>query len=308
MSLTRFIAILMCLAAFSCAKKPEQAAKKEEPQKKIVLEVGSTKLSGDEINVMFGQLPLEQRTRYLADKEKAKVEFIDDLAQKQLFVLAARDQKFAEQPAVHAMLDMAENSVLYSAYYREEILDKIVPEKEIRQFYDANKDRFFHPEQVHVRHILVTPRPGQQVTNSTGDDAKNEAEAKKKIDKIVADLKAGAKFEDEARMYSEDPSAAQGGELDWFARGRMVKAFDDAAFSIPQPGGIAGPIKSDFGYHLIQLLERRERTYFSYDDVRNEIQNQLANQRSDAVQKAYEKLLQDLQKRYPKKVNLENLK
>lgn len=307
MILKRCFALLLCVVALSCAKKPEQA-KKEEPPKKIVLEVGSTKLSDEEIQTMFEQLPLEQKSRYLANKEKGMQDFVTDLAEKQLFINAAKDMKLQDRPPVHATLQIAENSVLYSSYYRSEILDKVVPENEIRAFYDANKDRFFHPEQVHVRHILVTPRAGQQITNTTGDDAKTPAEAKKKIDKIVVDIKSGAKFDDEARQFSEDPSASQGGEIDWFARGRMVKPFEDAAFSIPSPGGIAGPIQTDFGYHLIQLLERRDRTYFSYEDVRNEIQNQLASQRAEVVEKAYQKLLQELQTKYPKKVNLENLK
>lgn len=307
MNLKRSLAIVLCLLAFSCNKKSEEA-KKEEPPKKIVLEVGNMKMSDEDVNLMFAQLPLEQKNRYLADKEKGKQEFVDDLAEKQLFVQAAKDQKLTDRPAVHATLEMAENSVLYSAYYRSEILDKVVPENEVRAFYDSNKDRFFHPEQVHVRHILVTPKPGQQVTNSTGDDAKTEAEAKAKIEKIIAALKSGARFEDVAKQYSEDPSAARGGEMDWFARGRMLKPFEGAAFSIPSPGGIAGPIKSEYGYHLIQLLERRDRTFFNYEDVRNEIQTQLAGQRGEAVQQAYEKLMKDLQVKYPKKINMGNLK
>lgn len=307
MNMKRFLTLFLCVVALACSKKPEQAAKKEEPPKKIVLEMGTLKLSDQDVNLMFKQLPLEQKNRYLANKDKAKQDFVEDLAEKQLFVLAARESKMPEKPETQATLEMAENSVLYSAYYRSEILDKVVPENEIRAFYDANKDRFFHPEQVHVRHILVTPRGGAKINNTTGDDAKTEAEAKKKIEKLIADLKAGAKFDDLARQYSEDPSAAQGGVMDWLSPGRTIKAFEEAAFSIPSPGQIAGPVKSEYGYHLIQLLEKRERIFFNYEDVRDEIQTQLSGQKGEQVQKAYEKLVTDLKVKYPRKITMSNL-
>lgn len=308
MKLKLVLAIAVCLFAFACNKNAQQA--KQEPPKKIVLEVGSAKLSDEDVNLMFSQLPLEQKNRYLEKKETGKQQFVNDLADKQLFVQAAKDQKLTDKPPVHAMLEMAENSVLYSAYYRAEILDKIVPEQQVRAFYDSNKERFFHPEQVKIRHILVTPRAeGQQLANSTGDDAKSPADAKAKIEKLIATLKSGAKFDEVARQYSEDPSAQNGGEMDWITRsGRLPEAFENAAFSIQKPGQVVGPVTTQYGIHLIQLLERHERTYFDYEDVRNEIQNQLAGQRGEAVQQAYEKLVKELQAKYPKKITMGNLK
>lgn len=308
MNLKRAFTILVCLLAFACGKNAQQT--KQEPPKKIVLEVGNAKLSDEDVNLMFSQLPLEQKNRYLANKETGKTQFVNDLAEKQLFVQAAKDQKLPDRPAVHVTLEMAENSVLYSAYYRSEILDKVVPEQQVRAFYDSNKERFFHPEQVRIRHILVTPRAeGQQLNNTTGDDAKNDKEAKAKIEKLIAGLKSGGKFDELARQYSEDPSAQNGGEMDWVTRsGRLPEAFENAAFSIRNPGQIVGPVTTQYGIHLIQLLERHERTYFNYEDVRDEIQNQLAGQRGTAVQQAYEKLVKELQTKYPKKISMGNLK
>jgi len=120
-------------------------------------------------------------------------------------------------------------------------------EKEINIFYQKNKEKFKMPESVHVRHILVA--------KAAGDDDKIKMGKKAKAEDLRKQLVAGADFADIAKKNSDCPSKQSGGDLGVFSRGEMVKQFEDAAFS--QEVNAIGPVvETEFGYHIIQVLER----------------------------------------------------
>ena len=100
-------------------------------------------------------------------------------------------------------------------------------------------------EQTHVRHILI------KVNEITSD-----AEAKAKIERIQDRLQTGAKFEDQAKLNSEDASSAKGGDLGWVSPGDTVPEFEEAMNKL-KIGEISGPVRTPFGWHLIQVEERR---------------------------------------------------
>ncbi|MDQ2681652.1 MAG: peptidylprolyl isomerase [Candidatus Eremiobacteraeota bacterium] len=112
-----------------------------------------------------------------------------------------------------------------------------VTDAQIKAYFDKNHAQFDKPGQVRARHILV---PSLPIAN-----------------KVEADLKAGKDFADEAKQYSTDPSSkVKGGELGFFRKGQMVPSFEAAAFTLPI-GKISAPVKSPFGYHIIQVEERQ---------------------------------------------------
>lgn len=137
---------------------------------------------------------------------------------------------------------------------------QVTPEQ-VKQYYEERRAQFQTQEERHARHILVSL--------PAGASAEQKARAKEKADKLVAQAKANPKnFAELAKKNSEDPgSAAEGGDLGFFPRGRMAKPFDDAVFSM-KPGDIVGPVETQFGYHVIQLEGVKAASGPSFDEVK----------------------------------------
>ena len=296
------------IALIGCSKSPEKTASTPaaQPKQKIVLEIGDYKVSDAELQEILKQMPVDQKVRYLGRGQKGMEELLNDIAERHIVAEAARAKRMEDDVHVQAGLLVANDSVLYSVFYRKEVLDKVVPESEIKAFYEKNKDRLLIPEQIKIRQIFVSPRPESEIKNTEGNDAKTEAEAKQKVDRILAELKNGADFASLAKKWSEDPSAANGGELPWFGKGRMVPAFEEAAFKL-NPGQISEPLKTEFGYYILKGEEKKDKVQIPYEQVRDQIQNQLATSRSDLIEKMYAKILEDLKTKYPQKLHPENL-
>lgn len=158
-------------------------------------------------------------------------------------------------------------------------------EQEILSHYKANEKLYTVPEMVRARHILVKL-------------AANEPQEKadlvlKKVQQILAEaLQPGASFEGLVQKYSEGPSVKNGGDLGFFQRGRMAKEFEDAAFNAPLKKPV-GPIRTDFGYHIIFVEERSEPKVAALEEVRDRIVEFI--KRNKRARKS-EELLADLRK------------
>jgi peptidyl-prolyl cis-trans isomerase D len=137
-------------------------------------------------------------------------------------------------------------------------------EAELQQVYAANSSRYKQPGAAHVLHILVKVDPGAP--------AAKDAEARAKAEGLVAQLRAGADFATLARANSEDPSsAANGGDMNWVDQGTTVEPFEKAIFSLPL-NQVSDPIRStEFGYHIVKVLERREESVRPFSEVRSEL-------------------------------------
>jgi peptidyl-prolyl cis-trans isomerase D len=146
-----------------------------------------------------------------------------------------------------------------------------VTEEGLRQHYEeVAPERFQAPERRRARHILI----------ESGSD---DAAAKKKADDVHAQAKAGADFAKLATQYSDDPgSKGQGGELGWATRESFVKPFSDALFAM-QVGEVSGPVKTQFGYHVIQLEEVEAPRQRGFDEVRVELETEYRNDKAQAI-------------------------
>jgi peptidyl-prolyl cis-trans isomerase D len=144
---------------------------------------------------------------------------------------------------------------------------------DVKKQYDANVQQYSKAEERTVSHILIAMK-------ADGSDA-DRAAAKKQAEDMLARAKANpAKFGDLAREFSKDPgSAQQGGDLGTFARGTMVKAFEDAAFAA-KPGDIVGPVQTEFGWHIIKVNGVNAGHVQPFDEVKAQIEADLKKQQA----------------------------
>jgi len=148
-----------------------------------------------------------------------------------------------------------------------------VTEPALKEYFEQVKDRFTTQERRHGRHILITVGEGV-----------DDAAAKQKAEELTAKAKAGADFAQLAKDNSKDPgSAQQGGDLGWAQRGMFVGPFEDALFAM-SVGEIRGPVKSDFGYHVLQLQEVEPGHVKTFEEARAEVE---ADYRKDRAQNIF---------------------
>jgi peptidyl-prolyl cis-trans isomerase D len=147
----------------------------------------------------------------------------------------------------------------------------VVPSADIERAYNASIDSYSTPEQVRASHILLKT------------EGKDDAAVKAKAEDVLKQAKAGADFAALAKKYSEDEeSAKNGGDLDYFGKGKMVPEFDQAAFAMT-PGQISDqPVKTQFGYHIIKLVDKKAATTRTLAEVRQQINDQLSYERAQA--------------------------
>jgi len=164
-----------------------------------------------------------------------------------------------------------------------------ITQDDLRTYYDQHRAQYQVPEQVKVSHILIkTPLPGPDGKV----DEKGVAEAQHRAEDLLKQLKGGAKLEDLAKKYSEDPgSAKQGGSLGWIGKGQTVPEFEKTAFSLPK-GQISDLVKSSYGFHIIRVDDKQEAHTKSLDEVKSEIEPILKHQKAQQIaQKQAETLL-----------------
>jgi peptidyl-prolyl cis-trans isomerase D len=145
----------------------------------------------------------------------------------------------------------------------------IVPAADVQRSYNDNIAQYQTPEQIRASHILLTTA------------GKDEAAVQKQAEDILKQARAGADFAVLATKFSEDQgSKVNGGDLDYFSRGRMVPEFETAAFAL-QPGQISDVVKSQFGFHIIKVVDKKPGVTRTFDEVRPQIEEQLKAQRTD---------------------------
>ncbi|TXD39230.1 hypothetical protein FRC98_02180 [Lujinxingia vulgaris] len=155
--------------------------------------------------------------------------------------------------------------------YLAEKYDLEVPADEIETYYNEHTDRFTRPDEVRARHILI------KVERGADDEA--VATARAKAEEVLALARAdGADFEALAKEHSEGPTAPRGGDLGFFAKERMVPEFSEAAFAM-NAGEVSELVRTQFGFHIIQVVEKREAATAPLSEVSEAISVELRHQR-----------------------------
>ena len=180
----------------------------------------------------------------------------------------ALEKMNASEPALRAQ---TKKGLTVKEFVDKKIIqDVVVPDKELRAYYDSHPNSFRQPEQVKASHILIKAEP----------EAKEEqkALARKKLKGIQKRVEKGEDFAALAKEYSEGPSGAKGGDLGYFGRGQMVKPFEEVVFAL-KPGAVSDIVETSFGYHLIKCVDKKPETTVAYGDVKEKLRQYLKQQK-----------------------------
>jgi peptidyl-prolyl cis-trans isomerase D len=165
--------------------------------------------------------------------------------------------------------------IAYLVLSPSDFLDKVtIAEKEISDFYELNQESFKNPKKIKARHILLKVSPDASESEKT--------ETKEKALSLLKRLQDGEDFAALAKKYSQDPAASKGGDLGYFTRGQMVKPFEELAFSLKK-GELGGPVKTQFGWHIIRVDDIKDATVKTFSEVRNQIVTTIKNDISKEI-------------------------
>ena len=187
--------------------------------------------------------------------------------------LPREQQAYAAHPDFRKQCEEQLIAVYAFAKYGEE--EKIDETEEFKNVIEANKSKYSKGASVHAKHILVD----------------NEEKCTELLNAITSGEKV---FEDVAKESSTCPSGANGGDLGEFGRGQMVKEFEDAAFAA-EVGHVVGPVKTQFGYHLIKVEDKKEAGESSLEEVKDQIRAELSQKKQE---EAYRAKVDELKKKY----------
>jgi len=214
---------------------------------------------------------LEQEYRVRNDKVKlAVVTFMADTFRPQATATDAEVAAYFNDHQVDFKIP-EKRKVRYLLVDAEAIRAKAtVPEANIERAYNENIAQYTSPEQVRASHILLKT------------EGKDEAAVKAKAEDVLKQAKSGADFAELAKKYSEDEgSAKNGGDLDYFGKGKMVPEFDQVAFTLA-PGQISDLVKTQFGFHIIKVVDKKPAKVSTLAEVRQQILDQLASETARA--------------------------
>lgn len=282
------IAVMLVVFIFGCNKKAtsqESATSAVSAKGNVVIEVGDTKITDEDVKEELAALP-PQLQPYVATKE-GKKEFIESLVKRELLYQEAKAKGIENTEKVKKELEKVKKRLLVDVFLRDAIkTDLNVDDKTLKEYYKKNEKRFTEPEKTHTKHILVKD--------------------KKLADEIWGKLqKSPESFEKLAAEYSIDSSGKQGGDIGAHEKGTLVPEYEAAVEKLSKPGDISPVVKSQFGYHIIKLVKKEKPTVAKFEDIKDEVKEEYIKENQ---RKLFEQVVADLKKKYSVKINEEGLK
>ncbi|TAN42008.1 MAG: peptidylprolyl isomerase [Nitrospirae bacterium] len=275
-----FIAILILGALVACNKQP---AGSKEQKGAVLAKVGSAVITDADLERDLKSLP-DYAQQIFAD-QKGREKFLDELIKKEILYQEALKKGLDKSADFTKKVEEFKKLTLVSELLEKEIMSRSkVSDQEVREYYDKHKEDFATTSQIKASHILV----------------KTEEEALK----ISGRLKKGEKFEDIARKESIDKgSGKNGGDLGYFSKGQMVPEFEKAAAALKK-GETSAPVKSNFGYHIIKVTDKKTGPVIEFDRIKELISQRLSGERQ---KEAFDKYVDELKKTYTVEIKKEAL-
>jgi len=274
----RKVFILFCfvLLLLGCGKKDDG---------KVLATIDGEKITLEEFNKELDRIPANMKMLVLT--QSGKQSFLDRYVVKRLLLEEAKKANIEKDKDFQDRLSDIREQLLIESLLKKKVATNINPsEEELKDYYEKNKEKFKTGQEIDTRQILV----------------KTEKEAKE----IRAKLDKGEDFADLAKRYSIDPSAkATGGAIGFHAKGTLVPEYEAVAFKLTKVGQISPPVKTQLGYHIIQLQGVKPPAYTPYEEVKEFIKQRIAQERQNEV---LEKYVTDLKAKAKITVNADMLK
>lgn len=234
----------------------EASAPKAADENAVVAKVNGTEIRQSDVNAFIETLG--------ARAKGVPAEMLQPMIVQQLVDMQVIDEKLAEKnlasdPEVMQILDRARKDIMRNVFIRREAEARITDDMMQKKHAEMKAEG----KQVHARHILV----------------KDEATAKD----IIAKIEKGEKFEDLAKAHSLDGTKDKGGDLGFFSKGQMVPEFADAAFALKDKEVTKAPVKTQFGYHVIETLERKDAEIPAFDAMKDDLRNMMMQEEGNKV-------------------------
>ena len=236
-------ALAGCLAAALLAGSPVRA----EDSNPVLAKVNGSEIRQSDVNLAEEELGPSLAQMDPATKQENVLSFLIDM---KIVAKAAEGKKIEDSPDFKSKLAFARNRLLMDDLLAQEGKAATTDEA-MKKVYDDASKQITSEEEVHARHILVP----------------TEEEAKK----VEDELKKGADFAELAKKESKDPGASDGGDLGYFTKDQMVPEFSAAAFAL-EPGKISEPVKSQFGWHVIKVEDKRARKAPPFEQVKPQLE------------------------------------
>lgn len=216
--------------------------------KKVVAKVNGKEISQDDVLRFLTDVGPEVAMQFQSPEGIQKV--VDELVNQELLYLDAMENNLNNDAEFKNIIEDTKIVLLKNYAIGKLLSTEKVSEEEAIEYYNNNKDKFTKPETAIASHILI--------------------ESEDKANEIINEINNGKSFEDAAKEYSTCPSNEKGGNLGEFGRGQMVAEFEDAVFTMEE-GSISAPVKTQFGYHIIKLIEKKESGFQEFEKTKNKI-------------------------------------
>ncbi len=241
----------------------------------VVAKIGDSKITMSYLNRIIGYYDPE-RQEFLKKNPRNAVTLLKRIVQARVISDLAKRQGFDKRPEVSEQVQIMVDDFIATEYVRSEVMAKtVVTEDDMIAYFKAHPEEFGTPEQVRARHILI------RVEKNASEDQWEKAR-QKAVD-ILKRIRNGEDFATLASEVSEDPgSKAQGGDLGFFQKGRMVPEFEKAAFAL-KPGEVSDIVKTPFGFHIIKVEEKKAATREPYEKVKDKVREKVREELSTAL-------------------------
>ncbi|MBS4025783.1 MAG: peptidylprolyl isomerase [Clostridia bacterium] len=242
-------------------------------EQKLVAVVKGKEIYRDDVLKFLNDMGPQMAMQFQSPEGIKRV--IDEMVNQELLYLDAIENKFEEEKEFAEVFEATKVNLIKGYAFNKLIADISVEEEEMKSYFEGNKEMFNQPEMVKASHILV--------------------DSEEKAFNIIEEMNNGKSFEDAAMEYSSCPSKEAGGDLGQFSRGQMVPEFEEAAFNM-EVDSISNPVKTQFGYHIIKLVEKNESEEVTFEDVKADLERQVLTKKQE---KTYMDKINHLKGKYP---------